>query len=181
MHVFCKRLNSTRTVPKAPSVDIVSLSGKQPDWADAADLMEDILYVFFEVDVIADSPVAALLPANIVIEAGGRQFRPHQRRCVYSDPRRLNANSACFHVSNDPLCCAEEEGGVVLGIEELSADVGYGPMCAAWRVRGAAPLPADYETSTDGALLLVTVAGLRDSWAQAVPPVEANRTLFQAL
>jgi len=76
---------------------------------------------------------------------------------------------------------ADGEPATIISIEPLEEGEGYGPMCGAWRVRGAGPLPVDYADTPDGTLLSATVAGIQTAWGDDVPAVTANRTLYNTL
>ena len=74
-----------------------------------------------------------------------------------------------------------DEGiGFVISIVEITS-AAYGPQCSAWTVRGAAPLPPDYATNTQGTLLAAAIAGISTIYGDAVPEISFNKTLYNTL
>ena len=70
---------------------------------------------------------------------------------------------------------------MVLSVDELAESEGFGPMCAGFRVRGAAPLPGDYADLSEGTLLSLTVADVQSVYEELVPSFTANKTIFNSL
>lgn len=71
--------------------------------------------------------------------------------------------------------------GIVLSVEDLGIDQGYGPMCSAFQVRGAAPLPDDYVDMTEGTLLSLHIGDMQSVYGAIIPASTANKTLYNDL
>ena len=70
--------------------------------------------------------------------------------------------------------------GVIASVVSHNS-TGYGPYCAAWTVRGTAPLPVDYETDVNGTNVNVTLSGLADVFGAAVPGASVSKMLYSEL
>lgn len=81
----------------------------------------------------------------------------------------------------DNSLCVDDLGGVIIHVEDIDLEEGYGPMCSAFRIKGAAPLPENYVDSSEGTLLSVSVGDLKSVYGDFVPSITANKTLFNSL